>query len=289
MNKTNFATHNILHKLLDKPNRILYNKTNSLFDKALQSLDIEIYSDTDSNFTDHFYDAYVSNNFLQHSMSRSKIEPYHLHDILFIHEALNDLFKKEDRTILNNNLKPSTKIIFHSSLINSWKFLDNKVYNINYGIPDISIDLYKERKDILVINLKQNSQYANMYQYLKNLFPATTMLTDVKNYDWEQIYTLISEYKVVIDESSIYNQLIAASCGCIIITPHIHFDKKIIGYFNIDNFNTISDQMKSIIMSYDINNFIEQIDHIKTTYPLEVFGSRLMDIIQTVKQDIFIL
>jgi hypothetical protein len=115
------------------------------------------------------------------------------------------------------------------------------------------------------------------------------MLTDIINNDWKTIYDTISSYKVVIDEGSIFNQLIAAYCGCVIITPQINFDKQIIGYFNIDDFGSVFGSMRSILDSYDSNDFSFQLNYIKQEYPFDNFKNQIINLLQTIKQEVFIL
>lgn len=290
MNHTSFATYNTLHKLLDQSKRILYDPSNSLFDKILEDTGIEIYHQNNPNIMDYTYDAYISNNFIKHSTDRNNlIQICHLHDVLFIHEPLNSKFKKEDRVILNNNLKNTYKILLHDSLNNSWNYLTDKIFTIKYGIDMPDIDLNKPRNDILIMNLKKNNQLNLIHQHLKNTFPSTTMLTDISNNDWKTIYNTISSYKIIIDEGSIFNQLIAAYCGCVIITPQINFDKQIIGYFNINDFGSVFGSMRSILDSYDSNDFSSQINYIKQEYPFDNFKNQITNLLQTIKQEVFIL
>jgi hypothetical protein len=291
MSNSSFAANNTIHKLLDKSsNRILYDPSNSLFDRILVDTELGIYHENSPYVTDYTYDAYISNNFIKHSTGKNSfIQEYHLHDILFIHEALNPNFKKEDRVILNNNLKDTYKILLHDSLSDSWNYFTTKTSIIKYGIQILDIERIKSREDILIINLKKNNQLNLIYQHLKNIFPKTKMLTDVVNDDWKTIYDIISSYKVVIDEGSIFNQIIAAYCGCIVITPHINFDKRIIGYFNINDFGSVFSSMGSILSSYNVNNFNSQIDHIKQEYHFDNFKNQITNLIQTIKQEVFTL
>lgn len=285
---SSFAVDNILHKLLDNSTRIIYDPSNTLFDIIINNMGMGVFYDGYPSTHHYAYDAYVSNNFLKHSTNKNNILPlYHLHDILFIHEPLSSNFKKEDKVLINNNLKNTYKILLHPSLADSWSCLDEKSI-IPYGIETPRLDISKTRNDILIMNLKKSHQLNLIYQHIKNIFPTTVMITDIPD-NWDTIYNTISSYKVIIEENSILNQLISAYCGCVIVTPNINFDPNIVGYFNIDNFSSIINNMQSILSSYDNINFTKQMDYIKNTYPMDSFKNSIRDIIQIIKKKVFIL
>lgn len=283
------AAQNILHKLLDNSIKIIYDFSDSLFDKLLLDLNIELYSENNINLLDINYDCYMSNNFLRYSTQNNYIKNFHIPSIVFIHEFLNAKFKKEDKILLNNNLHSCFKLIMHDSLSQNWDFLSNKVTTINYGFKALDIDRSKNRNDILIINTKNNHNINLIYQHIKNKYPKSMMLTDLKNKQWSEIYDIISSYKIFIDEGFIINQLIAAYCGCFIVTPTISYDRYINGSFGINDFSQLFNIIDPIIKSYNINDYNTQIDYIKSKYTFETFEKNIQNILQTIKQETFVV
>jgi hypothetical protein len=281
-----FATNNTLNKLLNSSYKIMYDPHHSLFDRLLSDTGVQLYYTSNSNIFDYNYDALMTSNFIQHSSQRQNIRHYHLSDSIFIHECLNKKFKKEDRIILKQNLSNSYKVILHDSILPSWQFLENKIYNISYGIHTNPINYANKINSVLIFNLRKNSEMNTLYQYIKNVYKDTVMITDVED-DWDSIYKQLASYKIVIDEGSIINQLIASYCKCVIITPHIHFDKKIFGFFNLNNFNNILELINSINKTYEVSNLDSQIDHIKHSYPFEKFKYNILSFTNMLKQEIF--
>lgn len=290
MLNNSLATYNTLNKLLNNSYKILYDPHHSLFDKILQDTDLEIYFNTNTNIMDYNYDGYMTSNFIHHSSHRNNILlDKHITDIVFIHEWMSDRFKKEDKTIIKNNLFDCHKVILHESLKPSWQFLTNKTIFIDYGIPLVELEYTNNRKSILIFNLRKNQELTTLYQQIKNIYSDALMITDFADQGWAEIYRKISSYKIVIDEGCIINQIIAAYCGCYIITPHIHFDTNIAGYFNYSNFSNILELINSISQTYDIQTLDNQIKYIISKYRFNKFQDNIQILAQTLKQDIFLI
>lgn len=284
---TSIATSNIIHKTIGDTFNVIYEPCHSLFDKVWEDINANFYNNV---ILDGIYDTYISNNFLKYSTQRSMIvQQLHISDIVFIHEELGPKFKKEDKIILNNNLNDSYKILIHKKLLESWGFLTNKTQIIEYGIHKTNIKLNNKKKSIVVLNLNKNKEIDILYQHIKNIYTDAEIIMDLNNKSWDDIYQILSSYKICIDEKSIYNQLVASYCNCIIVTPNIQFDNNIIGYFNINNFNQISYVIEKILSSYDTYNFNNQNKYLKTNYSFEKFKENIENLFAIVKKEIFII
>ena len=144
MNKS-FPIHNLIRNSEPvRPNNqtILYNKHNTLFDLCLSACSYVTIVEHISNQETYFntYDALCTNNLIDHSRNLDLAKAYHLIDVVFCHEALPDIFKKEDRFLLFNTLRDSRVITTTPS---ASKYLTNYQQNaesIEYGIPEIPLN-----------------------------------------------------------------------------------------------------------------------------------------------------
>lgn len=281
-----FNTYNVLNKLISKNIRCIYEPVNSLLDKLLSLTDIEVYQG--SLNTDLSYDSYVTSNYLNHSSNRNNTSiNYHLSDVILLNAPIMQNLKKEDKVLLRNNLIDCNKIIFHKSLVDSWSFLETKLYQINYGIPNIDIDFNQKTKSIVVLNLGNNDSLNQVYGILKQIFPDIEIIKDINNLDYFTIANKLSEYKICINDFSIIDTLVAARCGCFIVSSTYQYDEKIIGTFNANDLNQIIPVMHSVVNNYSNNLFRDQINYIDLQYSWNNFNNNLVSLFKNLKLETF--
>lgn len=280
---------NVAHSIINHQINILYNNTNSLFNYLFKSLDYNIYYYNDI-VSSYYYDMMIVNDFLSyHSGGETFSHKYHIKPLLFLHGPPPASFKKEDLALVHQNTKKVHKIIFGQNIADLWRFKsDNKYITImDYGLPTVDKSNNRD-KSILILNLDNNSNMNRLQEHIKNHIGYCDILDHLPSY-WSlnEVCNLLSQYKICIDVSYSINSLIAASCGCQCISPHILPKNKLISSINdfgniiniiqiLLNMNLSEDEReynKTLLAStFDYNTFVDKLSHkIKSLKEQELF------------------
>lgn len=189
---------------------------------------------------------------------------------LFYHFLPPPFFKKEDINILSDNVSSCKKISFIND-DNAWLVPDMQY--INYGVPGdiISNVLNKYRaKDILILNFNNNNQSDIIYKQLETAYPSLS-IDCLKEYslDIKDIIDIISEYKIIIDINSTFNQLISLCCGCVVISGNASLKNEQLVYashskeivqsvpklLNSYNQESLQKNAEELLIRHDFNRF----------------------------------
>lgn len=214
------AILNSAYGLINNKMHAIYAPSHQLFDNIFYNIDeINLFLDNDI-VNSYYYDLYFSNNFLLHTNETKQLtNNSHLKDIVAFHSGPPPNFKKEDMSILFNNLKNSYKIFFDKNIARSWRQEENsKTAIIEYGIPKIA---YKGDRDknVLVFNLEKNNQVQLLYQTIASNVSGVEIVNQIDNIPLSDLVNYISSYKICIDFGSKINSIFAMSCGTECIGP----------------------------------------------------------------------
>lgn len=197
---------------------------------------------------------------------------------LLYHFLPPPFFKKEDINILSGNVSSCRKISFIND-DNAWLIPD--MTYINYGVPgDIISNIlgkYKS-KDILILNLNNNNQSDIVYKQLEVAYPSLSV-DSLKEYslDMKDIIDIISEYKVVVDINSTYNQLIALCCGCVVVSGNRSLQNKQL--INVSHSKEIVQAIPALLNSYNQDTLQENAEELLVKYDLNKFQANLLQIL----------
>lgn len=267
---------NIFAKMsaLDKHSKMnfAYEPETSLFDKVMNRLDqINLISKDISQLPGIPINGILINNPVGFAQKMQSYENFALvPKFLLYHFLPPHFFKKEDINILSGNIVSCNKISFINDN-NTW-LVPDMVY-MDYGVPgDILsnvIGKYKQ-KDILVLGLNDNNQSDIIYKQLETAYP-TLSIDCLKDYSLEiqDIIDIISEYKIVIDINSTYNQLIALCCGCVVVSGNASLKNEQLIYashskeivqsmprlLNDYNKETLEKNAEALLAKHDLNEF----------------------------------
>ena len=267
MNKS-FPIHNLIRNsepVRSKNQTVLYNKHNTLFDLCMSACSYVTIMEHIQNQETYFntYDTFCTNNLIDHSRNVDLAKAYHLIDVVFCHEALPDVFKKEDRFLLFNTLTNSRIIATTPSAA---KYLANYQQNaesIEYGIPEIPLSRQK-RKPILLFTLNNNNQTNNLYNHIKQHIPDCEMINRLPaGVNIIQILAKLNEYSILIDLDAHINNLCGVMSGCVCIT---NLDTDYPNSIRISNFQNIIEVIKKQLLEYDIDRVSSNIESIKSKY-----------------------
>ena len=242
------AILNNAHGLINHQINILYYRSNQLFDNIfydMEEINLFIHNDTVHSY---YYDFYFANNFLLHTNEIKQFtNDSHLKDIVAFHSGPPPGFKKEDISILFNNLKNSYKVFFGKNIASLWRQEENeKTSIIEYGIPNISFEGSNRNKNVLILNLEKNQQIDLLHKTLASNVPGVDIVNEINNVSVFDIVNFISSYKIFIDFGSRINSIFAMSCGTECIGPtDTELDNPLM--IQITNYNDIVNLVNQVI------------------------------------------
>lgn len=201
-----------------------YEFTDSIFDRVISSMEwLNIIDNKFLSLSKIPSNISIISSPLEFSQKKIAFENTLKKHILFFHIKPYNFIKKEDILILDNALKKHKKICFSEEIL-SWN-LSNNIF-VNYGVPNIKVSS-NNQKSILVLNLTNNQQTVTVYNILKSKFKDTDILY-ANDFSLEELYEIVSSYKICIDFDSYYNLIFAGSCGSYGIGVGKTFDPNII-------------------------------------------------------------
>ena len=258
--RLNTMTSSIIHQMLNPDINVIYYPTLGLFDHLLYLTDNNffVFSNNlkscaancrciDSDFVDIFdYDLAIANSVTQYGKQCSGLsQTFHVNPIIFEHNLPDASLKKEDKFILNSQLKRVKKIFFDQDIQKVWGFEDSSCNN--YGIP---IDKFtpiadrKTTKKVLISSSGQSNGHVianQLKQHIdNNLKMECDIVTNLAESSIENINLLFSQYEIYIDlNNNPVDCLCASSAG--LQTIGLSNLKNIDHVPNINQVNSVQD------------------------------------------------
>tara|TARA_B100001778_G_scaffold334889_1_gene348620 strand:- start:419 stop:1252 length:834 start_codon:yes stop_codon:yes gene_type:complete len=221
---TEWSTGNIFQKARSKSQsyttNVLYESYYNIFDQLLQQAIPDICF-VHKNVNNSFFNFdFTSNNSIFISPSEiNNIYNTYTDLVIFNHEDVSNM-KKEDKAILNHNVK-NVKVINFNSKSNS---IFANALNIEYPFPNLSCNVDRI-KDLLIIDTKQHPFSQSVLEYAKLQGISADLIKKV-DANISELYTQFSQYKIILDTSQRINHILALLAGCHVITQ-----SNIDGYF----------------------------------------------------------
>jgi hypothetical protein len=289
MNYSN-PIYNTAYKYINEHINILYSPTKNTFDLLTNLLDVNLYQ-TNSTLQNYYYDLFWSNNFLEHTQqTKTLASREHLIDIVWFHNSPPVKFKKEDIALVKNQLHDTKKIFPDTQTLKAWGCdINEKNIVIQYGIPIFeNLNNINKTESILVMNTNNSQEINNLYQHIKNEFPAAQIINGLQHIDSIQtLYDIISKYKVCIDIYNPLNILISQYLGCKAITSTSH-SPEIKGITQLFDYSNVNKVLHSIIND-ELSK--EDISHnqslIQFTYDFNSFHNSVKTLLQKIKLEEF--
>lgn len=278
-------TYNLLSKIFDPNIKALYSPSNTIFDSILSKTDAYfIYRD--SFFSDRIsYDLFFGNDTMTHCDDKNKLIRYHqINDVLFIHDQFSKMMKKEDRTIIKNNLKSSVKIFPNQEIASTWDSDSDNI--VAYGIPSSDYNLAKKRKSVIVINTKNNPQVEMLYNQIKTIYADAEMI--VKFLTFEEYAHKLNEFKIAIEIDSLINLLVAQCCGNFTITTVANMGTGL-GIYDVSDWSSVKEQIDQKLETYDASVLLEQKKQLEEKYSFKEFENSILQILSSVKKRPYII
>lgn len=299
-----FTIGNILQKFSTNRKNIVYYQQNNLFDHSLFALDNNYYL-FDNNQTSYGisnaidlpgrmtnlynYNLSLTNNIIGYSTSN--IKNFHINSIIFTHSYRPHFIKKEDASILNNNLSRELKVFFSENAKMSWG-INKRSSVIKYGIPKAFNVVNKNRdKDILILNFDKAVHNQQLLMALRsNEYSCDTL--DTCHMPIDDINNKLNEYKVCIDlaEHNIINMLCAVSAGCkavTIKTAMLNNDyRDVPGLHLLDSPSDILDNIPTILKNNE--NIENQSETVSNMYSFETFSNNITSFVNEINQEAFL-
>ena len=276
----NQVTYNLLSKILDPNLKVLYSKSDTIFDSIMNKIDgYLIYKD--SFFSDRVsYDLFFGNDVMTHCDDKNKIIRHHqINDTLFIHDKFHKSMKKEDKTIIRNNLQSTFKIFPSNEIAASWDSASDSI--IPYGIPPSEYNLSNKRKSVAVINIKNNPQIEMLYNQIKTVYGDAELIG--RSATFEQYTSKLNEFKITIEIDSLVNLLVAQCCGNYTITTISNMNTGL-GIYDVSDWSKIKEQIDQKLESYDSSVLLEQKQSLEEQYSFEKFESSVLEILLSIKK-----
>lgn len=267
---------------------ILYDENNSAFDLILQECsDINLipFNISDYHKAVYGYNLFWNNSPLSYSDYDEFVSFQHLKSVVFFHDSPDTNFKKEDKFILNNSLKNSVNICPSSNIQKSWGL--SSAMNIQYGIPDIDLNIDRNNKNsVILINTSNNHKVNLLAKYIKQYFTDTEVLTKDENTNWASFSDKLQQYKLCIVFNNQIDVLASVACGCLTVSP-IPVENN--GVINVTDFSNIIDTIKDALLSYNANKSIEYSKNVLSEYSFTNFNNQINTILNQIIREPFLL
>lgn len=277
--------HNLAYKNIDTNVNVLYAPTNNTFDLLVKSLDINTYN-IKQRFGNYYYDLFWTNNFLEHTQQTiSLVKQIHLLDVVWFHNNPPLKFKKEDIVLVSQHLRNSIKICADASIMQAWGFdHDTETKVIPYGIMSSDIDYSNKTESILLLNFNNNTDITNLYEFIKQDFPAAVMINSLDHvHSLNELYSIIAKYHICIDIYNSLNVLIAQYLGCKVITS-TEQAKQLIGVIQLSDYGNIKEVLQSALNdNLSHTDILSNRNWIQETYNYQTFHNSVMSILSEIK------
>lgn len=300
-----FITGNILQKFSPGKKNIIFYPQNNLFDHSLFELvdhNYYIFNDNKLNYNisnvidlpKSYIDLYnynlsITSNII--SYSTSNLKRFHINSIIFTHSYRPHFIKKEDASILNNNLSREHKVFFSNEARDSWG-MKNRSHVIKYGIPKAFKVINNDRpKDILILNLDKSIHNSQLHRILQSNYSCDML--DSYQMDIEKINETYNQYKVCIDlaEHNVSNLLCSIAAGCKAVTFKTAMINneygKISGLYLAESPADIPELVDNVLKNN--SNISDNSSQIADMYDFDIFAEAINDLIEQTNKEAFIL
>ncbi len=301
-----FITGNVLQKLSSNKKNIVFYPQNNLFDHTVFQLidnNYYIFGDNKTNYSipnvidlpqSHLslynYNLSITNNIIGYSTSNLK--KFHINSIIFTHSYRPHFIKKEDASILNNNLSKEIKIFFSENARKSWG-INHRYEVIKYGIPKEFNNLGLERpKDVLILNFDKAVHNSQLLRAMKSRgYECDTL--DSNKMSIDQLNSICNQYKICIDfaDHNVVNLLCSIASGCKAIglkTEMLANDYgDVPGLYLINSPSEVIDTIGSIIK--DTDTIEDNSVAVHEMFDFNSFSESLKNSINTINQEAFII
>lgn len=263
---------------------MLYSPHGSFFDAALQELPNTapaILTLSDKPFIDSsYYNCLWLNDLIDFSQKIPYYANFHTNLIIAIHDIPAAFFKKEDLSILQNNVSKYNFISF-TDKYEKWS-LPNVKY-VPYGVVAPNNKVFEKTKDILIINTRGQKQINILHQYINSEFPQSDILHQIPR-SIHDIQNIISQYKICIDFDYYYNLILANACGTYGITSIQSSDDNI---YTADNSAQIITLIKMLLNNK--TNYEQIKENITKKYNWDIFVDNICSYIGNAYYEEFII
>ena len=307
--RLNSMTSNILHQMLYSEINVVYYPTFGLFDHILYLTDNNFFVFAENlkscsencrclnaSFVDLYnYDIACANSILSYKKQCVQLsQSFNLNPIIFEHNLPDATLKKEDRFILNDNLKSVKKVFFDATVNKAWGFNNSVLYD--YGIPLdklFSIPNAEKVKNILISGSDQSNGQVLANQ-LKQHFESNSelkcdILTSVSQANIEDINKLFNQYEIFIDlNNRPIDCLCAAASGLYVVG--LSNLKNLNNVPNISQANTVQDITNIVTNLNNQNISIEQThQYIDEHFNFSKFKNIISSIFKNIKREAKVL
>lgn len=258
---------------------VLYEDTDSIFDIAIkQSKNLSIFFRS-NNMPYLSYDLYWSNEPTHYISSVGDIQSQHIHDIIYFRNMSESNVKKEDKFLIQNRFGSSFQIARNQHIQADWH-MNKHSTTLEYGIPNTNLDKNANRDgSIIVLNTHGNKSLEQLYYTIKQNWPDTYMLTDIKNHNYSQICDIVQKYRICIETQDTYNVLFGMANGCRVVSTINHDNEDIC---TVSSFDNIIQTIKLELDNYNNYPSFENSQHILNKYSFDKFEQSLFHIIRNI-------
>ena len=263
----------LLHARDVAPINVQYTSSNTLYDYTLNLID---------NLTINFSPYSVQTNFFDPSILfindpvdiiNKEIELNNLliDKIIFFHNDKLLQMKKEDLFLFKRQIAKYTKFTFDNKICN---FLED-AKPISYGFKPVPNIKNNREKSVVFLGNKQNID-AIAYNNIKNRYPDADFFT-LDTIPQHNLINTLSSYKICISMHSLYNSLLAASCGCFVVSA-MHCDN-IPLYSKVSSFDEVLNKIQYILANYNDAHHQVIANKIFEQYDYEIYTKTIQQIV----------
>lgn len=256
------------------PLNIKFTTSHTLYDYAINSIDDDLINCLPYYFDDSCLDTslLLINNPVDIINRESEFNNLIMNKLLFFHDDKLLQMKKEDLFLFKKQIQKYSKFTFDDKVS---QIIDD-VIPIKYGfkVSDYSMNTNR-KKSVIFLGNKQNID-AMAYNHIK------------KSYEDADFYTsdiiskmdpgiMLSNYKICISMNSLYNNLLAASAGCYVISSINCND--IPFYTKVTNFSEVLSGIQKLLSNYDTSHHKHISEEISKKYDYTTYSNSIKKII----------
>jgi hypothetical protein len=276
-----YQINNIKHVALankkDIALNIKYFSTNNWYDLFLS--EIGNYHFVDSSTIDRHmmpYGLAIVNNFMDVAENLPAYKSCYANKVIFIHGSPPPMLKKEDLYLIN---KEVSRYKIYSFIPIQDKFPSAEYIYYGFNTDNYKVPAKDRTIDISILchdNIKQANSLKNL---LSKKYNSIEVIQTNTYRDTDKVLNQLNKTKICIDLSSVYNNLLAISCGCCCITNTLLPDEKFI--HAIVDINDIYHTVNKILEKYDESYILETQNYIAKHYAYDKFKHKMTNIIET--------
>lgn len=256
------------------PITIKFTKSNTLYDRTLSDINNTYINFLPYEISESIIDAQLL--FINDPMDLVfRIQEFNsviANKVLFFHDDKILRMKREDLFLFKQQIAKYPKCSFDHRICS----LIEDTIPLNYGFKAPNKSLQNRNKSIIFLGNRQNID-AIAYNHLKQSYNDIDFLSidETPNVD---IGILLSNYKICISTTSLYNNLLAAASGCFVLSSLDNID--IPYYQKVSSFDDIVEKIKIIFDNYNSNLHNDISNYIIQRYNYEIFSNSISHIVK---------